>query len=582
MKQPMLNEKEAAVVLKLLYGDASAEETEQIDCLLRTQPGRARDLVNLIGQDAWLNWHSTPDRLPNANDPVRSMGGPGDGRRKPRTTAAWPRLPLVLAASIAIVAFTLGAYFSHAIWRSGQPARSDRAGGDVVMQAPKSPKRLYSARVMETTACRWQPGEGVALAADAPLRQGDSINLLEGIAKLRLSQGDSEADLSLEGPAGLVLNTSGGCNLTQGQMWACVESNPGGFSVDVPNCQLSVADHRCVFGVSVDGSTCEVHVFEGVLNVAFQWRDDQFTSQSASVVAGESLTIGRDDTGRIDFTRGFSNEGLYASRTSMQADSLAIPADYVEMVRDADPLLYWRFEERGDDGSFPNVVSDIHRCSVAGRLEHERQQDNGFVRFTGATSADELQAHLFSDTETDFGGSDSYSVELWLKPSHYHTGTVVAMYVPVENFYHKKHGMLLEVIGPMVSRGSVVDPCTVRFLHRSPPGLDPNSPSSCYSTVRYRLRQWQHVVAVKRPEVQELYLDGALVASVADVNAPSNGTRLVVGQIDDQRTIRRFVGQVDELSVYTHALSAESILARYKTVREASPKRRVRRPVDSF
>ena len=136
-----------------------------------------------------------------------------------------------------------------------------------------------------------------------------------------------------------------------------------------------------------------------------------------------------------------------------------------------------------------------------------------------------------------------------MKPSHYHRGVSRPRWFGGPSL----HGMMLELEGPGAAEFSNEEPGKMRFLHRAPPGGDLRRGHSCFSSDLYKLRRWQHVVAVKDNTSMKLYVDGRLSATQEDNSIHSVPMYLIVGQIDETRQMRQFVGQMDELAFYPSA-----------------------------
>jgi hypothetical protein len=75
------------------------------------------------------------------------------------------------------------------------------------------------------------------------------------------------------------------------------------------------------------------------------------------------------------------------------------------------------------------------------------------------------------------------------------------------------------------------------------------------------LGRWHHLAATSEWGVKTLYLDGVAVGSNSISFDTAPGTDLIMGYLDEGRKQR---GAIDELSVYSRALSAEEILAIYR------------------
>jgi hypothetical protein len=163
---------------------------------------------------------------------------------------------------------------------------------------------------------------------------------------------------------------------------------------------------------------------------------------------------------------------------------------------------------------------------------------------------------------------DSYSVEFWVKPSHYHLGAVVSLVGdPLSPGGLVPHGMLVELGGTGRIPTATQHPGCIRFLHRNPPGRNISLGTSCYSETPYTLRKWQHVVATKDGPKMRLYTNGELVGEGEDASELPPGMRLLVGKLYPGSGDRPFVGQFDELALYNRALKPEEITAHYRLVR---------------
>jgi hypothetical protein len=89
------------------------------------------------------------------------------------------------------------------------------------------------------------------------------------------------------------------------------------------------------------------------------------------------------------------------------------------------------------------------------------------------------------------------------------------------------------------------------------------------------LRRWQHLVAVKDGAAMKLYINGELVGEGRDTNELPTGLRLLIGRLypDSSRSVRPFIGQLDELAIYDRALSPEEIAKHFQLIRpKTAPK----------
>jgi hypothetical protein len=114
------------------------------------------------------------------------------------------------------------------------------------------------------------------------------------------------------------------------------------------------------------------------------------------------------------------------------------------------------------------------------------------------------------------------------------------------------------------------NPGRIRFIHRD---------VDCFSSAPYAVRAWQHIATVKDGARMKLFLNGQLVASRNDPRTLGAGLRVLMGQLfprspylKDEVTSRLFVGELDEVALYDHALSAEELQQRVKL---AQPEKRI-------
>jgi hypothetical protein len=228
---------------------------------------------------------------------------------------------------------------------------------------------------------------------------------------------------------------------------------------------------------------------------------------------------------------------------------LPVSQDYVDAVLESRPVGYWRFESIRNsavaneiEGGLPLVA--VGEVSLSGDASN-RVAELGRPQTTGHFETDDALAAM--------SGTTSYSVEMWIKPSHFHRGVLLGMIVKNDDPQIEqpdKHGFLLELQRGYES--PIHPPGSLRFLHRNPPGIKYGI--SCYSNRLYGLRRWQHVVAVKQKSAMRIYIDGKVVGTADDKTSLAKGLRLVVGQTFSDQSVFPYVGQLDELAVYNRAL----------------------------
>jgi hypothetical protein len=179
------------------------------------------------------------------------------------------------------------------------------------------------------------------------------------------------------------------------------------------------------------------------------------------------------------------------------------------------------------------------------------------------------QAFLATRDPIDVLADTDYSIELWFKSSHLHCGDLLSLLAIDLPPASERNALLLQLEGARGRPGSPFTnehPGTIRFLHRDPPGATHLTGTSCFSDGLYRLRRWQHLVAVKEGVEMRMYLDGKLVGHATDKSTLASRLRLLVGREAVAHTFWQFVGQLDELAIYTRALAPSEVQRHFDAV----------------
>jgi hypothetical protein len=371
----------------------------------------------------------------------------------------------------------------------------------------------------------------------------------------------------------MMLTAEGMPTLRFGKLTATITANGRPFVMDTPVGRLVIADYGSV-GVSAFGNDAEIHVFDGSASLESTWlAPTSRTPEALGIDAGQAIRIHAGADGEMTFEHRPAEQASFVAQVSMASDALVVPQEYIARVKDDRPIGYWRLEQDAWP-LVPNEAGPRFECHVNGSIGRTGRPGNQALEF-GVTDqgGDVLCNEVFDDVIRD-----SYSLELWIKPSHYHVGAVVSLVGdPDERTGVIPHGMLLELGGSGRMPTAVHHPGRIRFLHRSPASDDRESGTSCYSVDSYTLRKWQHLVAVKDGPAMKLYVNGQLVGEGRDTNKLPTGLRLLVGRLypNSSHSVRPFIGQLDELAIYDRALSQEEIsrhyeLIRPKTVRKTS------------
>lgn len=463
---------------------------------------------------------------------------------------------------IFIIAAAVGSFVTYLVVRP-EDQRSMPLAAEVGI--PSGKQNHYATTLVNVTNCRWDETRSTAnTRGGSPLQPGETLCLLEGIAEINSALPYGVIGrFQIEGPACLKLAGDGMPNLEYGVLVAQFTCDFGLFSLGVPSGRIEVRGGGSI-GVVAASNEVELHVLDGEATFRPGWSMAPSAQNNVSVAVGDLLRISTSQDTGVDIHRGQANQDRFASLTSMAASRLDIPEAYVRAVRQAQPLAYWRFEDSSDPAMVRNVMGDQYHFRVcADGIRHRLYREN-----KAAESGANLDPYyLMTDDTFDGVIDESYTIEAWIKPSHFHHASLFSFIRgPFGPSGSTEHAMVIELCGRSgdFSFDGVEKPGQVRFLHRNPPG--DKFGTSCFSNVSYRPRKWQHVVASKNHEDMRLYLDGKLVGEAKDATDFPSGLRFLMARLRPPNSYRQYFGEFDEVAVYSRALSPEEIKHHYELV----------------
>jgi hypothetical protein len=246
---------------------------------------------------------------------------------------------------------------------------------------------------------------------------------------------------------------------------------------------------------------------------------------------------------------------------SMATALAASASEYSDTVKADNPLAYYTFNDvtpvdvavnSGSIGTNGNGVSDvgvIHR--VPGALANGKS--------AGVTYSSRLHTLVPFQQAVNPPASKPFSIEFWVNPAIDTDDSVGPC--------------------PLFNRVSSGDRSGWVFFQRSPStGWNFRMYSGSGSSTGISITGgtmsagvWNHVVAVWDGSAASLYVDGSLVAgpTVATGFKASDAAILSLGSYDNGDN--PFNGTLDEVAIYTNALTASQVLAHYQNATAASP-----------
>jgi hypothetical protein len=186
----------------------------------------------------------------------------------------------------------------------------------------------------------------------------------------------------------------------------------------------------------------------------------------------------------------------------------------------------------------------------------------GYRRATFST--EDLMQYVTVDAPI-LGLREECSIELFVCPDTFHEGTLVSLIVPDPAAPNGANFVSLGAVELMPAQHKIFAAKTIRFLHRSPPGVEGGT--SLISDGTYQTSKWQHIVATRSRSALNLYVNGVPCGTTSlGEETVAVDPHLVLGRLyrdgDAGRTMletRQLQGQMDELAIYGRELSAEEV-----------------------
>ncbi|EMI52976.1 LamG-like jellyroll fold domain-containing protein [Rhodopirellula sallentina] len=379
------------------------------------------------------------------------------------------------------------------------------------------------------------------------------LRLADGTVQLEFMSG---AVVALEGPAELKILSKDAATLVSGAATAYVPPRAHGFMINAPN--AAIVDLGTEFGVRVSPSgVSEIEVLSGEVELSLLG-DDGNTLSSQRVVEANRVRVDH----RSEELQTVESIGTDLPIISAYDDTLLSLSDqYAQAIRTAEPILYWRFQGDGDD-PLRNEMGNRFNAEVviAGESEDIRFE-NGIVRFERGDDS----RYLTSTDVLEGFNEKPYTIEFWMKPDDLQHSTCIGTY-PVSRVDSRTFVNVVEIV---TDTFMIHEPGAVRLLHRTPPHIEYEHGKNVFSPGICVPGQWHHVVAVRSIDSIELFINGQrqrrVVLPPKNLNSPGD-FQFRVGELLEAGDSRRFLGAMDELAIYGHALSESEIREHYELI----------------
>ncbi len=469
---------------------------------------------------------------------VEAPDTPPPAKVVPLGVGSW--LGALAAAACVVFAFLF-------FWQ--RPARNSAAA------APQADE--YVARLTGAKDCRWA-GAAPAMRPGNYLRKGQSLDLAAGFAEITF---DSGAQVVLEGPASLDLNSAWDATLRRGLLKANVPVEAMGFRISNPS--VEVVDLGTVFTMIADGTgAADVLVLKGMVE----------TSSRDS--AGQRTIVLHENQ-----SRHFGRAGVSQVRDPEQKFARVSQPVHLDRLAPLTKYVHWSFDESGGEVLEADAFGEPLSAFNA-RLGAVSEPVLRSIRTEGRWQrALRFNGHLFAKAPfPGISGDSSHTVVFWVKvPENAQLSTAYAMVAWSAN--SRKLGSHPVHIG--WNRNPTEGP--VGVLRTDYGG------GFALGATPLRDGRWHHIAVVFVPggneetpvEVKQ-YVDGRFEGEgkpsppgtevserLRGQNASTIGDTVWLGCRVGLNGPRRdrFLGEMDELAIADHALAPQQIVQLLKANR---------------
>lgn len=367
----------------------------------------------------------------------------------------------------------------------------------------------------------------------------EELILEEGEVTLTYKHG---AEIKIQGPAHYSLKSLELAELSYGQLAAKVPEAAQGFTVEAPKAAIVDLGTEFAMNVNQQGQS-QIYVYEGEVSSSLL-NEDGTTLMNASLYDEEGMVIDAEKQTVSELT-----ENLNFIRVDQKRGSdLHVSKEYVNAVKSASPLAYWRFESL-DQGRIKNEMDQ----RFYGKLTHKARIENNTFKVDKGT-----KGAFYIDDLLPAINKEEYTIELWLNAAEH--GGEMSLISLINPEPDKKGRALHLTYSQLMSNKKRLRhlPFDFRFSHRYP--ATGSTGKNAFAKEAYIPGKWYHFVGVRNKDSFSLYINGMLKETIAEpANNDDLNYRFYMGKIDPFRNERQFIGSIDEVAIYKKALSPEEI-----------------------
>jgi hypothetical protein len=359
----------------------------------------------------------------------------------------------------------------------------------------------------------------------------------------------SGVSVTLDAPFRAELISNSRIRLNEGRARVRVPSGAEGFKLESPTFDVVDLGTEFAAKVNADGTgTCRV--FEGKADVSLLDSIGE-VKRTHRLTANKSVRV---NAASQDMRMIEEANGDYPEIKQPQRPLLALPPSYAANVMAMGPAGYWRFDEIVSK-SVTNEVEGGPRLQAAGTaaiaIESGGNHSGALTRLEQMEffKIPYLNAPLL---EGDFSFSLFAQFE-WLQNFVVISATRYDNEVQGDSFTLQSYASF---------RGSGLNGTGLHAVLRDPPAWEGGS--EVYGNTLLRPRYWHQIAVTRKADRLTLYLDGTPVGSRSMESIPLNYREIFVGRLNgnaqqSRKEARGLVGHIDELAIFTRALTNEEI-----------------------
>ena len=384
-------------------------------------------------------------------------------------------------------------------------------------------------------------GEATPVAG-TPLRAG-LYELLEGLVEIQYASG---AIVVARAPITFELVDRSSIRLVDGQISAHVPEPARGFRIEAPG--ATVIDLGTDFGVeAVKDQESEVHVFHGDVLVDLHGVKNKVEDR-VHLVTGEAT--------RIDYTTGMPS-GINFDADRFVRSLRDEPSSYSRMVLQMQPAVYYRMEPTIDGAHLADVSGNGADATIHLGRAKAPVWTSGKIGSALRLGGPSQQTYASADEYPQASG-DTLSVVAWVYArSRPRWASIAKNWAGGANDRGQFHFGLREDSGELEAHIEDDSGTEITVHDREP----------------LPLNTWHQVAFVADGTRLTLYRNGEEIDSRPyrhlhrdpRIRALAIGTKLnLEGDAPEERDFNMWDGNLDELSIFNHALTSEQIQSLFK------------------